>query len=181
MRALVVFESMFGNTERLAEAVAQGLGLQMAVTMVRANAAAPSDVAATNMLVVGAPTHALTLPAPATRQQAAARSDDEIDLRTGIREFLATLPPGDDRPVATFDTRHRRMRYLPGSAARAAGRTLCRAGWRMLVPAESFYVAGMAGPLLPGELDRAADWGEQLGRLAVLMGPAPMHTPPGFQ
>lgn len=181
MQALVVFESIFGNTERLAEVVAHGLGLRMAVTMTRADLAVLQDASATDLLVIGAPTHALTLPAPGTRRRAAARLDNEVGLNAGIREFLAALPPGGDRPVATFDTRHRWMRYLPGSAARAAARLSGRAGWRMLMPAQSFYVAGIAGPLLPGEADRAADWGEQLGRLAVLVGPPSAHMPRGHR
>lgn len=176
MRALLVYESMFGNTERVARAVAHGLGMRMTVTVVRATAGESPAVSAGDLLVVGAPTHALTMPVPATRQQAAARTDDEIDVSVGIREYLASVPVGVRRSVATFDTRHRRMRYLPGSAARAAGRMLSRAGCHLLVPPQSFYVAGMAGPLLPGELDRAADWGEQLGRLAVLPRPPSVNS-----
>lgn len=173
MRALLVYESMFGNTERLAEAVARGLGLRLEVSTANLAHDVAPDPAGFDLLVIGAPTHALSLPVPDTRRQAAAQVDTEIEADRGVREFLATLPGGADRPVATFDSRHRRMRYLPGSAARAAARMLDKAGWRTLVPPQNFYVGGMTGPLLPGELDRAEDWGEQLGRLAVLTGPPP--------
>jgi hypothetical protein len=174
VRALLVFESMFGNTERVAASVAQGLGRRLEVTTANAAHGAVPDPAGFDLLVVGAPTHALTLPVPDTRRQAASQADTaDIVPDRGVREFLQALPAGDDRPVATFDTRHRKMRYLPGSAARAAVRLLDKAGWRTLVPPQNFYVGGMAGPLLPGELDRAEDWGEQLGRLAVLTGPPP--------
>jgi hypothetical protein len=178
MRALLVYESMFGNTERLAGSVAEGLGLRMEVTMVNAASGTIPDPAGFDLLVVGAPTHALSLPVPDTRRQAATQADTEIVQDHGVREFLQALPVGRDRPTATFDSRHRKMRYLPGSAARAAARLLDGKGWRSLVPPQNFYVGGMAGPLLPGELDRAADWGEQLGRLAVLTGPPPRiaHT-----
>jgi hypothetical protein len=177
MHAVVMYESMFGNTKRIAEAVARGLSGRMTVTVTPVTAPDAGAQSASDLLVIGAPTHAFTLPAPNTRRQAVARSDDEIDVSTGVREFLMTLPAGSERSVAAFDTRHRRMRFLPGSAARAAGRMLSRAGYRLLAPAQSFYVAGMAGPLLPGELDRAVDWGEQLGRLAVLTEPPPVGSP----
>lgn len=173
MRALLVYESMFGNTERLAESVAGGLGIRMDVTTVNVAHETVPDPMGFDLLVIGAPTHALSLPVPDTRRQAASQADAQIAADRGVREFLGDLPAGQDRPVATFDSRHRKMRYLPGSAARAAARLLDRAGWRTLVPPQSFYVGGMAGPLLPGELDRAEDWGEQLGRLAVLTGPPP--------
>lgn len=178
MRALVVYESMFGNTERVAQAITHGLATRMAASATPVTAFPATPFAQPDLLVVGAPTHGLTLPTPDTRQQAAVRSDDEIDTRTGIREFLAALPPIPGCLVATFDTRHRRMRYLPGSAARAAGRLLDRAGCHMVMPAQSFYVAGMAGPLLPGEWDRAVDWGEQLGRLAELIRSPSEKSPP---
>lgn len=174
MRALLVYESMFGNTVLVADAIGQGLGTRMDVTLARIGVGRAPDPAGFDLLVVGAPTHALSLPVPDTRRQAAAQTDAEIDTSTGVREFLTELPASPDRAVAVFDTRHRRMRYLPGSAARAAARLLNKAGWRLVVAPQSFYVAGVAGPLLPGELDRAADWGEQIARLVVLTAtPAP--------
>jgi hypothetical protein len=173
-----VYESMFGNTQRVAQAITHGLATRMTARATAVTELQVATFAQPDLLVVGAPTHGLNLPTPDTRLQAAVRSDDEIDTRTGIREFLAALPSTPGRLVATFDTRHRLMRYLPGSAARAAGRLLNRAGCRLVVPAQSFYVAGMAGPLLPGEWDRAVDWGEQLGRLAQLVRPPVGKSPP---
>ena len=60
------------------------------------------------------------------------------------------------------------MRHLPGSAARSAARTLRREGYgRAVAPPESFWVEDVAGPLLPGEVDRARAWGRTLAASVV--------------
>jgi len=64
--------------------------------------------------------------------------------------------------VATFDTRVRHPR-VPGSAARSARKHLRQQGFRAVDPATTFWVDGMEGPLLEGELDRARTWGQDLG------------------
>lgn len=162
MRALVVFESMFGNTEAIAREVAEGLAAHADVTVVDV-AEAPTNVGAdVEVLVVGAPTHAFSLSRPATRRDAAGRSAvPAVSSGIGLREWLAGLDPGAGTLCAAFDTRVRRPR-LPGSAARAAARRLRRFGLRLVTPAASFYVDGTMGPLLDGELERARRWGEML-------------------
>jgi hypothetical protein len=164
-RALVVVESMFGNTRQVAEAVAEGLRESRIVEVVEVVdvAAAPSAPSA-DVLVLGGPTHAFGMSRPATRADAVARgaSVSERDRSTGLREYLDALRHASQPSVvATFDTRIRK-RGLPGSAARAARRRLVRAGSRAPLPPESFFVADVAGPLLPGELDRARAWGARL-------------------
>jgi hypothetical protein len=83
-------------------------------------------------------------------------------MQVGIREWLAQLPPSTTVAVATFDTRVAKVKKLPGSAARAAGREVRRHHLGRLVASESFYVDDMEGPLIDGELGRAQTWGEQL-------------------
>jgi Flavodoxin len=161
MKTRIVYESMWGNTERVARAVARGLGgapvTEVADTL-------PSELEDLDLLVVGGPTHAFSMSREATRQDAhrhgAARGSDG----GGIRELLAELP-GDFRvPVATFDTRVARVRHLPGSAAKAAEKDLRHAHHAHVVARESFYVKDTPGPLLGGELDRAEAWGAELER-----------------
>lgn len=64
-------------------------------------------------------------------------------------------------PVAAFDT-HVRHPNLPGAAGRKAAKRLTRMGCTLVAPPVSFWVEDYAGPLLPGELDRARDWGSAL-------------------
>ena len=87
-------------------------------------------------------------------------------VTSGIRAFLATIPPKQLRSlaVACFDTRYRQPRWLTGSAAGVMAKNLQKMGVSALVPAESFLVSGKEGPLISGELDRAAAWAQTLGK-----------------
>lgn len=167
MGALVVFESMYGNTWQIAEAVAEGLSDRLPAKVVEV-ASAPGEVTGeVQLLVVGAPTHALGLSRETTRADAAERSGRAvISAGTGVREWLGsvTIPVG--LAVASFDT-HTDKRWVPGSAAAVARRTLRRLGGKPIVPAESFYVGGMEGPLVPGEVERARAWGARLAEHVV--------------
>ncbi len=162
MKALVVYESMFGNTEQVARAVATGLGRHLDVELV-AVANAPDAVSDVDLVVVGGPTHAFSMTRQATRVDAVSQGASHGTSETGLREWLATLPAGSQSlPVATFDTRVDKVRHLPGSAAKAAAKVVRRRGYLLAARPESFYVADVAGPLIEGELDRAAAWGETL-------------------
>jgi Flavodoxin len=161
-RALVVYESMFGNTAAIAKAVAEGLASVIDADVADV-ASAPSALDDLDLLVVGAPTHAFGLSRPQTRADAGKRGAYADAARSdGVREWIATIDRGSvgATTAAAFDTRVRRPR-LPGSAARAARRRLRRLGFRVL-PATSFWVTGTPGPLAEGELERAHRWGEQL-------------------
>lgn len=164
MKALIVYESMFGNTRCVAEAIAAGMSDTLAVEVVEAATAPgilPSDV---DLLVVGGPTHAFGLSRPATRQSASQwRGSDVTSIETGVREWLGRLTPLD-RPVsaATFDTRVR-WPPVPGSAARAAMRVL-RANGCHPVDHRTFWVQGTPGPLREDEGERAHRWGAEVAR-----------------
>jgi hypothetical protein len=81
----------------------------------------------------------------------------------GLREWLTHLHKGPHSElVATFDTRVGKVRHLPGSAAKKAAKLAHALGYASAGHA-SFYVSDTPGPLLPGELDRARDWGRSLG------------------
>jgi hypothetical protein len=163
MRALVVYESMFGNTRDVAEAIATGLVAQVETTVSECSTApgvVPADV---DLLVVGAPTHALGLSRPSTRASAQKQADSPlVSQGQGLREWLSTLRFEGDLPaVAAFDTRVRAPRLL-GSAAPKALRRLRRSGGRPLAKARSFLVTGTTGPLAAGELAAAKSWGSEL-------------------
>jgi hypothetical protein len=160
--ALVVYESMFGNTEQVARAVARGIR-DVVDADVREVSEVPDGVDPTvDLLVVGAPTHAFGLSRPSTRADAVRQGAEQDDERRGLREWLEQLPQsGGDGAVAAFDTRVRRVRHLPGSAARGAVKILRAHGYRATA-SHSFYVEDVSGPLLPGELDRAAAWGREI-------------------
>ena len=165
MSTLVVYESMWGNTRAVAEAVARGLA--EGVTLVEV-ADAPTPVPdGIDLLVVGGPTHAFSLTRASTRRDAIAKGAAASPGARGLREWLGLLPASDHLDVATFDTRVGSFRHLPGSAARAASKEVRRHHLGRLVATMSFYVDDMAGPLLDGEVERAHAWGRSLaGRRA---------------
>lgn len=168
MTTLLVHESHWGNTRAVAEAIARGIsegvgGARRSVEVVDVGAAPSPVPAGVDLLVVGGPTHAFSMSRVGTRADARDQGAEPGHEVRGIREWLADLPgPGSPPDVATFDTRVSKVRRLPGSAARAAGRYVGHHHLGRVVASESFFVQDVQGPLLEGELDRAYAWGREL-------------------
>ncbi|PXY19014.1 flavodoxin family protein [Prauserella muralis] len=162
MRALVVFESMFGNTQTIAKAVAAGLTPHLDVELLEVSTA-PSEIGTdVGLVVVGGPTHAFGMTRASTRADAAKQATEGLVSKgDGIREWLAGLRLPRHVHVAAFDTKVSKPK-LPGSAAHAAHRQLRKLGGDAAAKAETFYVEGTTGPLAEGETERARRWGEQL-------------------
>ena len=159
MSVLIVVESRFGNTLGIARSVAAGVadsGAEVSVLRCSDAAAIPQDV---HLVLVGAPTHNLRLPSQASRKQAAARGAS-ADAGPGVAEWIGQLDPRPDVRVVTFDTTTDGR--FTGSAAKAAARLLRGRGFTSAEQGESFLVEGTAGPLRPGEEDRARSWGAGL-------------------
>jgi hypothetical protein len=160
MKALVVVESVFGNTRQVAEAVVRGLRLHLDAELVDV-VDAPEVISGVDLLVVGGPTHAFGMTRLNTRRSATEESGGRVQAdAVGLREWLTALRVG---PIAgaSFDTRMDKP-WLPGSAAAGAARRLRKQGLRMLAPPETFRVVGTRGPLRDSELDRATAWGTTL-------------------
>lgn len=164
MRALVVYESMFGNTARVAREVAEGLAGHAEVEL-RSVADAPVEPDETlDLVVVGGPTHAFSLSRPTTREDARRQGAGDAADGPGLREWLDGLHAGAHHPqVAAFDTRVTKVRRIPGSAARKASKVAGRLGYSLAEHPESFFVEDVDGPLSDGELERARAWGDRIG------------------
>jgi hypothetical protein len=168
MYALLVFESMFGNTEVIARAIADGMSGQIRVEIVEVSSAPAEIGSEVALLVVGGPTHAFGMSRPQTRQDAARQASGQVVSRgSGIREWLAGVSCPGTVPAATFDTRAKQG-WVTGSAARGAQKRLRGKGFSQAAAAQSFYVAGTPGPLLEGEVSRARLWGEELAAGLVI-------------
>jgi len=169
MRILVVFESMFGATEEVAEAVGKGLAGTGPVEVVDVGKA-PRDLTGVDLLVAGGPTHVHGMSRAATRKSAAEQVDYPTRSATGIREWLDSLDPvPDGLAAAAFDTRMDKPRVFTGAASLGVAKRLRRRGCRLVLPAESFFVGTApidAGPE-PGEPERAEAWGAALGAALV--------------
>ena len=169
MRIVVLYESMFGNTRRIAEAVGRGLAPLGDVAVVHVADADIAHVAEADLLVMGAPTHALGLPRPSTRRSAAemaAKPDSGVALEpqasgAGAREWLAGLGLINGK-AAVFDTRL--ALPLAGHASKKLRHQLRRHGFTLLTAPESFIVDNR-NVLRPGEEERAVTWGHHLASL----------------
>jgi hypothetical protein len=167
-RALVVYESMFGNTQTIAQTIAEGLSSVGTVDLVEVGAAPTSVPGDIDLLVVGAPTHAFGLSRPGTRKSAADQAVDGIvSTGIGVREWLDALrTPHPAAAVAAFDTRVK-VPLLPGSAARRVLKRLRGFGFTVVDRPQSFFVVGTPGPLRDGEVEHARLWGAHLAAVLV--------------
>ncbi|MFP4323623.1 MAG: flavodoxin family protein [Anaerolineales bacterium] len=155
MNAHVIYDSAYGNTAKIAQAIGAGLAAQHTVTVLHLNDAAPDDLATLDLLVLGSPTQAL-------------------NYTEAMGEFLGRVGDLPGVPFATFDTRisieHLEsrgtrwlMRYvLRRYAARPLANVLTQKGARQIAPPAGFFVTDTEGPLLDGELARATAWAEGL-------------------
>jgi hypothetical protein len=168
-RALVVYESVFGDARGIAHAIAEGLSTAVQADVVAA-AEAPAQLAAdVRLLVVGGPNHAFGMPRPSTREGAVKQYGAVIpDTGSGLHEWLETVRmPHDGVAAVAFDTRgsgHPMLSKLD-HAARTEEKLLDRAGAQVVAPAEHFAVADTKGPLVEGEEERARRWGRTLAAL----------------
>ena len=162
MHAYVVYESIFGNTEQIAQAIARGLGDSIQTTVFEVGTAQTKIPDGIDLLVLGGPTHAFGMSRTESRTSAATETDQAlVPSRIGIREWIESLQAPDYQQFAAFSTKVRGP--FPGSAAKAAAHALMDRGWHQIAKAENFRVHGKTGPLLDGELERARAWGHQLG------------------
>ena len=145
MKVLVVYDSMYGNTEALAKAIAAAIGGD--VRLSRPGEADLSALAGLDLLVVGAPVHG-GRPMPS------------------VQAFLDRLPPLQGLRVAVFDTRlTSRFVKVFGYAAERAAEDLKEKGGVLVGTPEGFLVTGKKGPLKEGELERALGWARSLSEL----------------
>ena len=155
-RALVVYESIFGDARKIAEAVADGLKSSHDVAVVAAVEAPPEvDV---DLLVVGGPNHAFSMPRESTREGAIAQYGAVVaDTTHGLHEWLGLAHAPRALNAAAFDIRMGGPTLLTAMdhAARTEEKLLRGLGATLAAPAEHFFVSDTKGPLLDGEADRA--------------------------
>jgi hypothetical protein len=164
MHAVVVYESLWGNTAAVARAIADGLGHgTRAVPTDEATDAILSDA---DLIVAGAPVIAFGLASDRSRAgiargEADAPSPPDVS-HPSLRTWLAELPAGHGVGAA-FETR---IWWSPRGATGTIESGLRRAGYATIAKAGKFVVDGKYGPLRDGELERARQWGEELAAAA---------------
>ena len=160
MKAVVVYESHWGNTEAVARAIAAGIGPDAgAMTTDEASDAAVADA---DLIVAGSPLIAFGLPREQSLdgvRKAAGKAPTMPDVsHPTMRTWLGSLPAGHGAGAA-FETR---VRWSPGGATGAIEKGLAKAGYRPVATGQRYVVTGTYGPLRDGELERAREWGSDL-------------------
>lgn len=151
MNMLIVYASQFGNSERIARAMGEALSLGSTVQVLRADEATGLPGEGCHLLLVGAPTQL-------------------FGHRHLARAFLADLARGGRHglPAAAFDTRMGTPTQKNAAESEYIATRLAEAGCRLAGPPESFLVAGLTGPLAPGEEERARRWALKVAERVAL-------------
>jgi flavodoxin len=173
MRTVIVYESLFGNTHKIAEAIAEGIRAQQPDAEVACVPVAEGTVAlisGADLLIVGGPTHMRGMSSGITRKmgvQGEQKKAPDVHVEPGfdgpgLRDWLAGLSqPTGSSSAAVFDTRAGAR--MAGGAAPGIARRLRRHGYRVLAT-EAYIIDDTQGPLRAGEFDRARNWGASLSR-----------------
>src|SRR4051812_10676869 len=171
MRAVVIFESMYGNTHQIARAIGSGLGAGD-VAVVPVNRIDDALLETADLIVVGGPTHVHGMSRPKTRAAAVEATHKAGNTLTmdptadgaGVREWLTSrYGTGSRQLAAAFDTRLHRPACFTGRASKGIARALRHDGFPLVAPPRSFMVT-KEGKLDTGEEERAREWGAQLAR-----------------
>jgi hypothetical protein len=160
MKALVVYESHYGNTQKIAQAIAEGIGSE--ARALPTGEAMPEVVQAAELVVAGAPVMAFGLPKESmlTNMAKDTKAPYPPDVsQPSLREWLETLPHRQGAAAASFETR---LRWSPGGSTGAIDDLFHKAGFRTITKPGKFVVKGSYGPLNEGEVERAREWGATL-------------------
>jgi flavodoxin I len=151
LKTLIVFDSVFGHTEKLAKAMGNSLSSQENIEVVKVTDLQPEQLEGIDLLIVGSPTRA-------------------FKPTKAIVDFLIRVPLNglDGINVAAFDTRISTTDVnskvlngfvkIFGYAAKPIADKLVKKGGKLIIQPEGFYVKDSEGPLKDGELERAAEW-----------------------
>ena len=159
MKAIVVYDSVYGNTEQIALAIADALGTQAEVAHFRVNAVQVEQLTGVELLIVGSPTQRFRPTAPISNLLKNLANKSLKGVRVAAFDTRLTTDKIEETPALAFFVR------LFGHSAYAAkpmGDMLKKKGGEQIVPPEGFFVEGIEGPLAQGELERAANWVKQI-------------------
>lgn len=157
MKTLIVYDSSFGNTEQIAQAIGQALGSPEDVEVRRVSDVQPDQLTGSDLLIVGSPTQGFR-PTPAISDLL---KNLPVNGLSGVKvaAFDTRISiPDVEQPILRFLGRMLPLRY----AAKPISVMLMDKGGELITPPEGFLVKGTEGPLKESELERAADWARQI-------------------
>ena len=174
MRALIVYESIYGNTHAVASHIADGLRSHFEVEVVPAEEATRDLVLAVDLLIVGGPTHVHGMSSERSREaarEAVAKPGTDLTLDPdaegeGLRDWFHGLPRVQNAGAAAFDTRIDAPAIVTGRASKGIEHRLMHLGYDLVADPVSFLV-DKDSHLLPGEAERATSWANELAASVV--------------
>ena len=158
MKTLILFDSYFGNTEKIARAIAKAFDGDNEFEIKRNSEATPEELANYELLIIGSPTRG-------------------FQPTEDVAKLIKALPSKSltNIKIAAFDTRvlletikskfFRKVVDVGGYAAKSINKKLVQKGAVSIIEPEGFYVMDTEGPLKDGELKRAENWGQQIKTL----------------
>ena len=156
MKALVVYDSGFGNTEKIAHAIGSTLSPHSDVETVRVSALKSGQLTGLGIIVVGSPTQKFRPTNAITNFLKGIPKNGLKGVKTAAFDTRFTMSEIEKTPVLLFFVR------IFGYAAKPIADRLKRKGGKLIIPPEGFYVEGVEGPLQEGELERSADWAKMI-------------------
>jgi len=151
MKVLIVYDSVFGNTEQIAQAIGNSLGSKENVEILRVSDMKPEQLIGLELLIVGSPTRVFK----PTKAIMNFLNKIPLNVLKGVK--VAAF----DTRISTADVNSRLLNILVklfGYAAKPIAYKLEKKGGSLIIPPEGFFVKDSKGPLKDGELERAADW-----------------------
>jgi flavodoxin len=156
MKALVAYDSVFGNTEQIAQAIGNALGSQVDVETRRVGDVKSEQLTGLKLLIVGSPTRGFRPTAATTNFLKRISSNGLKGVKVAAFDTRFIVSDIEKTPILLFFVR------IFGYAARPISDRLEKKGGELIIAPEGFFVEGVEGPLKEGELERAADWAKQI-------------------
>ena len=155
MKALIIYDSFFGNTEKIAQAIGETLSSSMEVEVCKVSEVKQEQLKEINLLLVGSPTRGF-MPSPAIKKFLRSIHSD------GLKNIKAAA---FDTRISEDDVKSRFLRFLMklfGYAAEPISKKLKIKGAEIVIAPGGFCVKDTEGPSKEGELERAATWAKQI-------------------
>jgi flavodoxin len=156
MKALVIYDSLYGNTQKIALAIADTLGTPQDVTALRVGDVKPDHFAGLDLLIVGSPTQKFRPTATISSLLKGIPNHSLKGIKVAAFDTRLTWNEIEKTAVLAFFVK------IYGYAAKPIADRLAKKGGEPVIAPQGFYVDGMEGPLLDGEMDRAVNWARQI-------------------
>jgi flavodoxin I len=159
MKALIVYDSVYGNTEKIALAIYEALGKGEEIAIFRVGEVKPEQFVGLDLLLIGSPTQRFrSMPAISSLLNGIP-SNALKGVKVTAFDTRMTQKEINETPVLAFFVK---LSGRSAYAAKSMGDMLKKKGGELITSPEGFYVDGMEGPLVQGELERAAKWAEKI-------------------